>query len=122
MTIFIDTDSQNLPDAIGKCSIYYCNWRKYKIACEYQGEQHFKPVSYFGGKTSLESNKERDARKKRISKFNNVKLIEVMPDYNLKNLVRKISKFIGIEPPEAQYVDTKDLPGIDKLSKYRKRK
>lgn len=27
MTIFIDTDSQNLPDAIGKCSIYYCNWR-----------------------------------------------------------------------------------------------
>lgn len=45
-----------------------------------------------------------------------------MPDYNLKNLVRKISKFIGIEPPEAQYVDTKDLPGIDKLSKYRKRK
>lgn len=95
---------------------------KYKIACEYQGEQHFKPVSYFGGKTSLESNKERDARKKRISKFNNVKLIEVMPDYNLKNLVRKISKFIGIEPPEAQYVDTKDLPGIDKLSKYRKRK
>lgn len=57
---------------------------KYKIACEYQGIQHFKPVSYFGGKTSLESNKERDERKRRISKFNNVKLIEVLPDYNLE--------------------------------------
>ncbi|EEI22253.1 hypothetical protein FG166_04090 [Limosilactobacillus fermentum] len=91
---------------------------KYKIACEYQGIQHFKPVSYFGGKTSLESNKERDERKRRISKFNNVKLIEVLPDYNLEHLVNEISDYIGIDTPKIQCIDEKDLPSIDKLNKY----
>ena len=35
-----------------------------KLAIEYQGKQHFEPVSYFGGEEALLHTKERDLRKK----------------------------------------------------------
>lgn len=95
---------------------------EYKIACEYQGDQHFRAVSYFGGENCLKSNQERDERKKRISKINGVTLIEVMPNYNLENLVDKLSKIMMIDTPQACHVDEKDNPSIKDLIKYRNKK
>lgn len=46
-----------------------------KLGIEYQGEQHFKEISFFGGKDALEKNIERDNRKKDICKNNGVTLI-----------------------------------------------
>lgn len=38
---------------------------KYKIAIEYQGQQHYEAVSLFGGDEGLKYNQERDRRKKK---------------------------------------------------------
>lgn len=46
------------------------------IGIEYQGIQHYEPVEYFGGETGYNSVVERDKRKKKLCKLNNVKLIE----------------------------------------------
>jgi len=46
-----------------------------KIAIEYQGIQHYKPIKYWGGESALKRCKERDAKKKRICKANDIKLV-----------------------------------------------
>lgn len=63
---------------------------KYKIALEYQGEQHFNSVEYFGGEEALAENKKRDDRKRKLSEENGVYLIEVLPGYEIEDLIRKI--------------------------------
>lgn len=47
-----------------------------KIAFEYQGEQHYKPVSFFGGDNGFQKRLELDKRKKDICKKLNIKLIK----------------------------------------------
>ena len=46
-----------------------------KIAIEYQGKQHYEPISFFGGKEALEKNKVRDNRKRELCKRNEVRLL-----------------------------------------------
>lgn len=46
-----------------------------KLAIEYQGKQHFEPVSYFGGEEALLRTKDRDLRKMEKCKAHGVKLI-----------------------------------------------
>ena len=48
---------------------------KYNIAIECQGEQHYKPIGYFGGNDGFISQKERDLRKFGKCKDNNVELL-----------------------------------------------
>ena len=48
---------------------------KYNIAIECQGEQHYKPIDYFGGNDGFISQKERDSRKFTKCKDNNVELL-----------------------------------------------
>jgi hypothetical protein len=48
-----------------------------KLAFEYHGEQHFKPVKYFGGEAALPNQKERDQKKKILCKVEGVALIVV---------------------------------------------
>ena len=50
---------------------------KPKLAIEYDGIQHFKPVEYFGGVESLKKVQERDKRKNRFCEENNIKLIRI---------------------------------------------
>jgi hypothetical protein len=47
-----------------------------KIAFEYQGEQHYKSVSFFGGDNGFKKRLELDKRKKNICKKLNIKLIK----------------------------------------------
>lgn len=48
---------------------------KYKIAIECQGEQHFKPISYWGGKEKLQLILQRDKIKKKLCQEHNIKIL-----------------------------------------------
>ncbi|MDD4642715.1 MAG: hypothetical protein PHG99_04335 [Erysipelotrichaceae bacterium] len=69
----------------------------FKIGIEYQGEQHYSAVDYFGGENAYEYTKDRDERKKLLCELNGVKLIEW--SYTLKvttNNFIDIFKSLGI--------------------------
>lgn len=65
---------------------YHCDWlgqqsldiyiETARIGIEYQGEQHYKAVSIWGGEEGLKENQERDLRKKKLCKENGVQLLE----------------------------------------------
>ena len=59
-----------------------------KIAIEYQGKQHYEPVSFFGGEVGFQSVIERDKRKKELCKLNSVNLIyfDYQTDVTKENL------------------------------------
>lgn len=97
---------------------YDAYFPKYKIACEYQGDQHFKSIKYFGGEDSLKTNQKRDARKKAISDHNDVKLIYVMPDYDPQALIDQIAKLMKIKSPVLQEVPLEEIPSINDLKKF----
>ena len=65
-----------------------------KIGIEYQGQQHFHPIKAWGGKKALEKLRERDQKKRRVCKENNVILFEF--DYT--------------EPLEYNYIKNKINP------------
>ena len=67
---------------------------KYRIGIEYQGEQHQKPIEFFGGEEGYIKNKERDERKKRLFKENNSSLVEVFPNYNFDEVIKEIESYI----------------------------
>jgi hypothetical protein len=48
------------------------------LAIEYQGAQHFSPVSVFGGEAGLVRAQERDALKKRLCEKNGVDILYVL--------------------------------------------
>ena len=48
-----------------------------KIIIEFDGEQHFKPINYFGGITNYEEIKKRDLIKNEFCEKNNIKLIRL---------------------------------------------
>lgn len=49
----------------------------YNIAIEYQGEQHYRPVKYFGGEEKFELQQKHDDIKKKYCANNNIKLLEI---------------------------------------------
>ena len=60
------------------------------IAIEYQGDQHLRPIDFFGGIEAFEASKKRDERKKELAEKNGCKLIYVYKDYNFLDIVRNI--------------------------------
>lgn len=70
----INYDYQRYFEWLGKQSLdFYLS--DYNIAIECQGIQHFMPIEYFGGEEAFLITQERDKRKKRLCKENNVELI-----------------------------------------------
>jgi hypothetical protein len=61
----------------------------YNICIEYQGEQHYKSVKFFGGEEAFKNRKVRDKIKKNYCKKNNIKLIEIK--YN-KDVLKELQK------------------------------
>lgn len=61
-----------------------------KVALEYQGEQHFRPINFFGGEEGFLATQERDRRKKEISEKNDIHQIDVMPGYNIATILQDI--------------------------------
>ena len=66
----------------------------YKIGIEYQGQQHDRPIEFFGGEKSFEENKKRDERKRMLFKENNAFLIEVREGFDFEILCEEIKSFI----------------------------
>ena len=58
---------------------------EYKIAIECQGEQHFKPIDYFGGDIAFTKRQELDIRKKKLCEENGTLLL-----YYSKNKVEEM--------------------------------
>lgn len=50
---------------------------KYNICIEYQGQQHYEQIEYFGGEKKFNIQKERDEIKRNYCKDNNIRLIEI---------------------------------------------
>lgn len=67
---------------------------EHKIAIECQGDQHYKPIEYFGGEESLRGYMERDARK--LNRCN---------EHGIKILYYSKSKLA----PKETFKDTKEL-------------
>jgi hypothetical protein len=64
------------------------------IAIEYQGDQHYKPIDFFGGKQGLKKNKERDEQKRKLCKVNNCTLIYVYPEYDIQEVLNQINEAV----------------------------
>lgn len=72
---------------------------EYKLGIEYQGEQHYKPIEFFGGKENLKKQQERDKRKASLCKIHGVKLIYFNYNEELteEKVIRKIKKYITLK-------------------------
>jgi hypothetical protein len=62
----------------------------HNICIEFDGEQHYKAISFFGGVTSQEALKKRDKIKNEFCKQNNINLIRI-PYYELNNIKQTLS-------------------------------
>ncbi|WP_157487131.1 hypothetical protein [Leucobacter salsicius] len=81
---------QGRPAWLGRQSfdIYFPNER---VAVEYQGAQHSRPVALFGGEQGFLRTQERDARKRALSEQHGCVLIEVFPGYDPEAVAAKVS-------------------------------
>jgi hypothetical protein len=67
---------------------------EHSIGIEYQGQQHDRPIEFFGGEKSFEENKKRDERKRMLFKENNAFLIEVREGFDFDLLCEEIKSYI----------------------------
>ena len=67
----------------------FFKYKRKKVGIEYQGQQHFEPVKFFGGEESFNKIKERDERKKDLCEKNNVHLIYYNYDEEISESVLK---------------------------------
>lgn len=61
-----------------------------KIAIEYQGEQHFRPIQHFGGDEEFKNIRLRDEKKKRISLQNGIRIEYIRFDEDIDKRVNEI--------------------------------
>lgn len=95
-----------------------------KIFIEYDGEQHYKPISIFGGEEGFKERQKRDKEKDIFCKVNNILLIRV-PYYekNINNFLnqklKNIKKQKSIEVKEyikpLKFYKTNKYRGIKKI-------
>jgi hypothetical protein len=87
----VDVIHHGRPEWLGKqhFDIWIPEW---KIAIEYQGEQHYKPVSVFGGEKGFIKNLERDKRKEDLCDENGVQLLLIDGGYNLSDIIKAIEE------------------------------
>ena len=81
--------SQGSPKWLGRqrIDIYFTDLN---IGIEYQGDQHFLPISYFGGEEGLKQRIILDSRKEKLCLENNCKLFCVDKNYSFEDLKYKI--------------------------------
>ena len=69
----------------------------YRVGIEYDGEQHYYPVNYFGGETTYKHVVKRDKIKDKYCKEHNIKLIRIPYTQNTFNEVKHFL-FIDVGP------------------------
>ena len=67
------------------------------VAIEYQGQQHFQPIEFFGGEESFKRTVERDEQKKQLSEAHGVRLVYInyWENITLKLIQEKVKLAIG---------------------------
>jgi len=77
---------------------------EHNIALEYNGQQHYQPVSIFGGEAGLVATQERDLRKLALAKENGVEVVIFRFDETLSEqlIAGRISKAIDKQARKAQ--------------------
>lgn len=71
------------------------------LAIEFQGEQHFGPVDFFGGEEGFRATKKRDANKKRLCQLAGVALEYIRYDEDREIRIQQISKAILLRSDRA---------------------
>lgn len=66
------------------------------ICIEFNGEQHYKPIQYYGGEEKFEKQKKIDSMKREYCKKNNIKLIEI-PYWKMKDIEEIIVREVILE-------------------------
>lgn len=64
------------------------------LLIEYQGIQHYKPVSVFGGLESFLDQQKRDSVKREYAKAKGIPLIEIKYDENIEERIKELDKLI----------------------------
>ena len=83
------------PDWLGRQHVDIW-FHEHSIGIEYQGQQHDRPIEFFGGEKSFEEGKKRDERKRMLFKENNAFLIEVREGFDFELLCEEIKSCIKI--------------------------
>ena len=60
------------------------------LAIEYDGAQHHRAISIFGGEDGFEKTKARDKKKNKISEQNTIHLIRLNPGYSKEDLLSRL--------------------------------
>lgn len=67
---------------------------KYNLLIEYQGEQHYRPVSIFGGEEEFNKRQKNDQIKREYCKNNNIPLLELPYSLSDEEIKEKITNII----------------------------
>ena len=81
----------NLTGVGGKPLSYDFYLFDHNILIEFQGEQHYKPIDYFGGIDKFKIQQEHDKRKRRYAKEHNFDLLEICY-YDVDNIEQILDK------------------------------
>lgn len=114
----LEVQTQASPSFLGQ-QRYDIYLPKFKIAFEFQGAQHFKPVDVFGGEKGFQDTLERDERKRNLSRQNDVFLIEVLPGYDLKDILDTVATS-GRIPEYEKYYPILGKLNIEEFEKEKK--
>lgn len=68
--------------------------KEYQIGIEYQGEQHFLPIDFFGGEKGYREVVKRDRRKKMLCQKNKIHLLYYKKGYDLQDVKKDIDNII----------------------------
>lgn len=90
--------------------LIYDTSNKVIFAIEYDGEQHYKPIKFFGGEDSLKLTKERDDRKNTIFKDAGIPLLRI-PYWEFDNITSVLANFLK----DHNYLDVLDQAWSDEL-------
>ncbi len=69
------------------------------IALEYQGEQHDRPITFFGGELGHSVTLGRDESKQQLAAVNGCRIVYVRPDYKPEELTDEIARLITTVSP-----------------------
>ena len=68
----------------------------YNVAIEYQGKQHFEPISHFGGDDTLKNAQRRDAIKLRFCQANDIELRFINYDQDIEKELELILQSLAV--------------------------
>lgn len=71
--------------------IKYEKLQNKKFAIEYNGRQHFEPITFFGGEEEFKTQQERDKRKEKYCEDNNIDLLVIpywLTETQIKNTIK----------------------------------